>query len=136
MWTSLISALGNYVAKTGDTMTGPLILSGDPTTALGAATKQYVDSAVTLTSLRATLDPVYVNVTGDTMTGLLILSGDPTAALGATTKQYVDTGLAGKSNVGHTHPISDIIGLQPALDALDHISYTSSYKSFCCSWRF
>ncbi len=29
--------------KAGDTMTGPLVLSADPTVALGAATKQYVD---------------------------------------------------------------------------------------------
>lgn len=34
---------GVYVLKSGDTMTGLLILSGDPATALGAATKQYVD---------------------------------------------------------------------------------------------
>lgn len=32
------------VAKSGDTMTGALLLSGDPTAALGAATKQYVDN--------------------------------------------------------------------------------------------
>lgn len=31
------------VAKAGDTMTGLLLLSGDPAVALGAATKQYVD---------------------------------------------------------------------------------------------
>lgn len=31
------------VDKAGDTMTGPLILSGDPVQDLGAATKQYVD---------------------------------------------------------------------------------------------
>lgn len=30
--------------KTGDTMYGPLILAADPTVALGAATKQYVDN--------------------------------------------------------------------------------------------
>ena len=35
-----------FVQKSGDTMTGPLILSADPTAALGAATKQYVDAAV------------------------------------------------------------------------------------------
>lgn len=35
--------LSAKVSKTGDTMTGPLTLSGDPTTALGAATKQYAD---------------------------------------------------------------------------------------------
>ena len=33
------------VAKAGDTMTGLLTLSGDPTTALQAATKRYVDAA-------------------------------------------------------------------------------------------
>lgn len=32
------------VAKSGDTMTGPLVLSGDPVAALQAATKQYVDN--------------------------------------------------------------------------------------------
>jgi len=32
------------VNKAGDTMTGLLILSGDPTNSLGAATKQYVDN--------------------------------------------------------------------------------------------
>lgn len=32
------------VNKAGDTMTGLLVLSGDPATALGAATKQYVDA--------------------------------------------------------------------------------------------
>lgn len=33
-----------YVKKAGDTMTGLLVLSADPTAALGAATKQYVDA--------------------------------------------------------------------------------------------
>ena len=34
------------VAKSGDTMTGPLVLPADPTLALQAATKQYVDTKV------------------------------------------------------------------------------------------
>ena len=34
----------NYVKRTGDTMTGPLVLPGDPTEDLQAATKQYVDN--------------------------------------------------------------------------------------------
>lgn len=39
------NALGYIpVNKAGDTMTGPLILNADPTTALQAATKNYVDS--------------------------------------------------------------------------------------------
>jgi hypothetical protein len=33
-----------YVLRAGETMTGPLVLSGDPTTDLGAATKHYVDN--------------------------------------------------------------------------------------------
>lgn len=36
-----------YVQKTGDTMSGPLVLAGDPTSALQAATKGYVDGTVT-----------------------------------------------------------------------------------------
>ena len=35
-----------YVQKTGDTMTGPLVLPGDPTAPLQAAEKQYVDAQV------------------------------------------------------------------------------------------
>ncbi len=34
-----------YVLRSGDTMTGPLVLPGDPTQKLEAATKGYVDSA-------------------------------------------------------------------------------------------
>jgi hypothetical protein len=37
--------LAGYLKLNGGTMTGPLILSGDPTQALGAATKEYVDTA-------------------------------------------------------------------------------------------
>jgi hypothetical protein len=37
------AAIGEKVAKSGDTMTGELILSADPTQTLAAATKQYVD---------------------------------------------------------------------------------------------
>jgi hypothetical protein len=42
--TLLATALSNYVAKAGSTMTGALTLNADPTAALGAATKQYVDN--------------------------------------------------------------------------------------------
>lgn len=84
-----------FVNKTGDTMTGPLILSGDPTTALGAATKQYVDAA----------DALKVAKAGDTMTGLLVLSADPSAALGAATKQYADLKVA-KAGDSLTGPLT------------------------------
>jgi hypothetical protein len=64
------------LARSGGTLTGWLGLPGDPSTALQAATKDYVDARM----FRS----------GDTMTGPLILSADPTLALAATTKEYTD----------------------------------------------
>ena len=43
----LASTDARYVQQSGDTMTGQLILSADPTNVLGAAPKQYVDVAYT-----------------------------------------------------------------------------------------
>lgn len=43
-WHSLVAGDVGAVAKAGDTMSGPLVLPSDPTTALQAATKQYVDA--------------------------------------------------------------------------------------------
>lgn len=57
-----------YVNITGDTMTGFLTLNADPTNALHAATKQYVDAVVAGSG--------YVLKTGDTMTGPLNMSGN------------------------------------------------------------
>lgn len=45
--TTITTGLSEKVAKAGDTMTGELVLSGDPANALGAAPKQYVDQAET-----------------------------------------------------------------------------------------
>jgi len=53
-----------YINKTGDTMTGLLTLSGNPTANLNAVTKQYAD----------TQDGLRVAKTGDTMTGSLTFS--------------------------------------------------------------
>ena len=43
--TTVTTQIGEKVAKAGDTMTGALTLHADPTSALHAATKQYVDAA-------------------------------------------------------------------------------------------
>jgi phage-related tail fiber protein len=83
------SAITLYVAKAGDTMTGPLVLSGAPTLNLHAATKSYVDGLIA--TCQAALGFTPVNRAGDTMTGLLTLSGMPTATMHAAPKQYVDT---------------------------------------------
>lgn len=79
------SVADRYVLKAGDTMTGLLSLSADPTNPLHAATKQYVDN----------MDLLKVSKIGDTMTGDLTLPNDPTFPLHAATKQYVDTVLSG-----------------------------------------
>lgn len=49
------SAQSLYLPVTGGTLSGALILAADPTTPLGAATKQYVDSAVSTGSSNAVL---------------------------------------------------------------------------------
>lgn len=53
----------------GDTLTGDLVLAGDPDQPLEAATKRYVDNVVSAAS------GTYVDASGDTMTGSLTLSG-------------------------------------------------------------
>lgn len=45
--TTIGTSIGEKVSKAGDTMTGLLVLSADPSANLGAATKQYVDQAET-----------------------------------------------------------------------------------------
>lgn len=70
----------NTLPKAGGTLTGPLNLAGDPSVALQAATKEYVDTRL----FRS----------GDTLTGPLNLVGNPSAALQAAPKQYVDSQLA------------------------------------------
>ena len=77
--------LSGKVNKAGDTMTGPLVLPGDPTEDNQAATKKYVDEHGGEPS------GDYLPLTGGTLTGPLTLSGDPTENLQAATKQYVDT---------------------------------------------
>ena len=79
----------NNVLKSGDTMTGQLILPADPTASLGATTKQYVDNA----------DALKLNLSGGTLTGGLTLAADPSANLGAATKQYVDNAAGAKLNL-------------------------------------
>src|SRR5436190_16336827 len=74
-----------YLALSGGTMTGPLILNAAPSVALGAATKAYVDA------LGTSISGVFLPLSGGTMTGPLALAGDPTTGPQAATKTYVDT---------------------------------------------
>ena len=84
----------NALSKTGGVMSGPLTLSGLPTSPDHAATKAYVDAATPDLSSR-------VAKAGDVMTGPLVLPADPTQPLQAATKQYVDSAAA-TSGTTHT----------------------------------
>lgn len=107
-----------FINATGDTMSGPLLLFGNPTVALHAAPKQYVDSTISgsltnyytksqidtqqfgqdaaISAANTTAANANANAntrvlkSGDTMTGLLVLSGAPTADLHPATKKYTD----------------------------------------------
>ncbi|MGR4847920.1 hypothetical protein [Streptomyces sp. LARHCF252] len=83
--TGVVDLNSRYVNTAGDTMTGALVLSGNPSIGLHAATKQYVDNL----SGSLTGGP-FMPLSGGTLTGALTLSGAPTVALHAATKQYVD----------------------------------------------
>ena len=61
---------GKFIETTGGTMTGELVLSGNPTQDNGAANKKYVDDAIS----GAAPAGDYVNKSGDTMTGNLNMS--------------------------------------------------------------
>lgn len=89
------TAWNGKVSKSGDTMTGLLVLSGDPSNALGAATKQYVDSGLS----------AKLSLSGGTMTGTLAMGGNNISGAGiVTASSFVGggaslTGLT-KSQVG------------------------------------
>ncbi len=78
------ATLADVVEKAGDTMTGPLILSGPPTAPQQAATKQYVDTS--------TSSPV-LSVAG--RTGNVVLG-------------YTD--ISGLATVAHTGAYTDLTG--------------------------
>ena len=68
--TTVTNSIATKVSKDGDTMTGALTLSGDPTENLHAATKQYVTSEIGSHSASTT------NVHGIADTSDLVLSAD------------------------------------------------------------
>lgn len=75
------SNIAKKVNRSGDTMTGFLSLSANPTSANHATTKSYVDVKSDLK----------YPVAGGSITGFMTLHSDPIQPLHASTKQYVDT---------------------------------------------
>ena len=75
-WIELSTAVetGEKVAIAGDTMTGELILYGDPITQLGATPRQFVEAQ----------DALKVSKSGDTMTGNLVMNDDTSIGISFT----------------------------------------------------
>lgn len=87
-----------YLQKSGDTLTGPLVLAGNATANLNPVSLQQMNAAIAplaATTYVDAADNLRVLKAGDTMTGPLTLPGAPTAANQAATKQYVDDQLTG-----------------------------------------
>jgi hypothetical protein len=92
-------ASAKFLPLSGGTMLGSLTLAADPSTALGAVTKQYADAHLFTDAANdantygrhANGWGAVVPLSGAAMTGLLTLSGAPSATLHAANKGYVDT---------------------------------------------
>lgn len=67
--TTITSSIGEKVAKAGDTMTGFLTLHADPTSALHAATKQYVDNSAPTAGFGVDVTGVTVSAIPETIVG-------------------------------------------------------------------
>ena len=94
------TALGyTPINRGGDTMTGLLTLSGDPSSNLHSATKQYVDSAISSAGGSFIKKDGTVAFTGDQSMGSNRLTNvtNPTDAQDAATKSYVDSNLMSKA---------------------------------------
>jgi hypothetical protein len=96
-----------FVNTAGDTMTGALTLSADPTALLHAATKQYVDAQVT--------SGVVTSANKWTTARLITLGGDATGSVSIDGSANVTLTVA-VADDSHNHIISNVDGLQAALD--------------------
>ena len=112
--------LTQYVLKAGDTMTGPLVLSGAPSQALHAATKSYVDAGDALALPKA----------GGTMTGALTLSGTPTQALQAATKAYVDSAVSGSVGANYVLKAGDTMTGALTLSGAPTLALQAATKAY------
>ena len=84
----------NTVAKSGDTMTGKLTLSGAPTSNLHAATKKYVDDRTSSTGS-------YLPLQGGTLQGALYLGSSSASMRRIGTSSNVQTLALGRGNNNH-----------------------------------
>ena len=121
-----------YVKKSGDRMTGPLVLPADPVDSMEATTKQYVDDTTfnravmlqmleqytTLAIMQANLD-TKLDLVGGIMQGPIKLPNDPVVDEDATRKSYVDNLIANQAVI--------INQLQGMLNTMQSTGVTKAY---------
>ena len=121
-----------YVKKSGDRMTGPLVLPANPVDSMEATTKQYVDDTTfnravmlqmleqytTLAIMQANLD-TKLDLVGGIMQGPIKLPNDPVVDEDATRKSYVDNLIANQTVI--------INQLQGMLNTMQSTGVTKAY---------
>lgn len=98
-----------WVNRTGDSMSGPLALHGDPVRDAEAANKRYVDLVIGNLRVASLLRDGSLP-----MTGPLTLAGAPTAGLHATTRNYVDALISQLVRLDGTLPMTGLLTLSGA----------------------
>ena len=103
-----------YLPLAGGTMTGSLILASDPISALGAATKEYVDGK----------SGAYLPLTGGTLTGSLTVStGNLTVSLGNASFNTLST--VGAATFGSTMNVTGTATFGSAITANSNVTLTA-----------
>ena len=110
-----------YVKEIGDTMTGELILYGNPAQNLGATPKQYVDTEITNAisgsegGETGRLDGRYLLKAGDNMTGNLTLGTDK-----------ITLGTDGSATFASAVQIDDRLTVQELVDTNYNVNFAKS----------
>ena len=139
----------DFVAISGGTMTGKLVLSEAPTDSMDAATKYYVDEKLgnlgdisvdssldSIQDIVENIDSVVddlvteidtkVDKSGDSMSGFLKLHADPTDSMHAATKYYVDEAIG---DLGGITVDSGFDSLEGVIDIIEDVLDTKVEKS-------
>lgn len=93
-WSALDAILhpstGLFLGRSGGSMSGPIVLSGNPVDANHATSKSYVDGLADLRYSKTESDARYLQLSGGAVSGALSLNFSPSLDAHAVNKLYVD----------------------------------------------